>query len=129
MKFVTSFVLASAMVVAACSSGPSQTPEQRALKAANLAVWETRQTVDLNGKLFEYAVKADRKTAFIAPANSGFPYTPLELEAAARKATGCSATFHAGILEFLGGYSEKTDLRPIHSQMKSFDYWATGLAC
>ena len=76
--------------------------------------------VAYGGKTFEIAV-ADQKTfAFIAPANARFSYSPVELEAAARSATGCQAKYAAGVLAFVGGYSETADLRSIQSKAKNF---------
>lgn len=120
---------AVAGALSACSSSGSNSAEVRAQKAKYLALWDTRQTVSHAGRPFELAISADRSFAFIAPAASGFSYTPLDLEAAAKAGTGCSAKYSSGILEFLGGYSETVDLRPIQGKAKDFKYWRTDLTC
>ncbi|WP_264212073.1 hypothetical protein [Leisingera thetidis] len=122
-------IAAAAAVLSACSTGGGNSAEVRARKAANAAIWKTRQPLAHGGRPYEIAVSSDKSFAFIAPAASGFSYTPLDLEAAAKAATGCQATYGAGILALLGGYSETADLRPIQGKVTDFKYWRTDLAC
>ena len=129
-KYVVSLI-ASLAVLSAC--GPSQSPEQRAEirenKAKNAAIWKMRDTVAMNGKTYEIAVAPDRTFAFVSPARSDFAYSPVEVEAVARAQTGCKATFGAGILAYLGGYSETSDLCPIQAKVSGFNYWRADLSC
>jgi hypothetical protein len=124
-------LIATLAALSAC--GPSQSPEQRAEirenKAKNAAIWKTRDTVAVNGKTYEIAVAPDRTYAFVSPARSDFAYSPVEIEAVARAQTGCKATFGAGILAYLGGYSETADLRPIQAKVSGFNYWRADLSC
>lgn len=120
---------AVALVAAGCSSSRHNTPEVRARKAANAAIWKTRQPVDFAGKPFEVAVSKDRSFSFVAPKGSRFPYTPAEVEGVARSVTGCKAEFGAGILAFVGGFSKKADLRDLQSKYSGFNYWRVDLKC
>lgn len=125
----------AALTLSACSDssstagGADYKAEIRARKAENASIWQTRQSIAFGGKSFEVAVPDHRSFAFIAPASSGFSYTTVELEAAARSATGCQAKYAAGILSALGGYSETVDLREIQGKVKNFKYWRTDLTC
>lgn len=129
-KYVVGLI-ASLAVLSAC--GSSNSPEQRAeireRKAKNASIWQMRETVAVNGKAYEIAVAPDRTYAFVAPAKSDFAYAPVDIEAVTRAHTGCKATFGAGILAYLGGYSETADLRPIQAKVSDFNYWRADLSC
>ena len=112
--------------LAACGSAP--TPEEKAARAKNASVWSTRKAVEYNGNTYNVATNPDRTFAFVAAA-CDFPRSAKDLEAVASKASGCRADFQAGILEFLGGYSDTTDLRPIEEKISKFKYWRADLAC
>ena len=107
--------------------GGSSTPQDRQARAQNTELWQTRQAVSVAGKPFSVAVSADKSYALVAPAGSGYAYSELDVEAAARGASNCKADMAAGVLAFLGGYSDTADLRVIQSKSSNWRFWRADL--
>lgn len=103
-RFMPSLVLLASL--AACASGPTLTPEEKAQrdarKALHLAALDTASQVQVGGKTFRVSKveTGDRDDTYAFVDLISTPrvlYVP-ELEQAARLATGCDAEFAAGIL-------------------------------
>ena len=92
-------------------------------------MWNMRDTGAMNGNTYGIAVAPDRTFAFRWPARADLAYSPVEGEGVARAQTGCKGAFGAGILCYLGGYSETSDLCPIQEKVSGFNYWRADLSC
>lgn len=129
--------LALSLALTACSS-PRTTPEQREARAKNIAITQeaskNTQQVQVDGLTFD-VFRVDgmaggpwAKVTLASPASA--PHTPLQVEAAAKQATGCNAEFAAGVLAFIGGYSKSVDLTPLEAKKKPQDKgWRADLKC
>lgn len=111
------------------SSKPAPTPEQKAEQAKSDADWKTPKTIEYNGNPFEFAVDAERTVAFIAAAKDGFEYTPKDLEAIARSQTGCKGKFQPGVLAFIGGFDENSNLAIVKGKGGKKVTWSISLTC
>lgn len=116
-----------ALLVAACGSpAPKQTPEQKAASARIAAIWDQRQAVSYKGNDYDFAHNVESSVAYIMPQNPKIEYTPADLEAIARVQTGCTGTFQAGVLEFIGGFNKNSNLGIITGNMP---HWSVALKC
>ncbi|GFE50253.1 hypothetical protein So717_20060 [Roseobacter cerasinus] len=115
-QFMASSLLLA--VLAACASGPTLTPEEKARrdarKALHLAALDAAREVQVGGKTFRVAKveTGDRDDTYAFVDLISTPrvlYVP-ELEQAARLATGCDAEFAAGVLAFIRGDLNTVDI-------------------
>lgn len=63
----------------------------------------------------------------VEPVQTG--YRASDVEAAARGASGCRATFDAGVLAFVGGGVSSSDLSALSARIPNFKGWRTDLEC
>lgn len=93
--------LAAATLFSAC--GPTLNAEQRANRAANNAIWETRQTYDIDGVKLQIAIAPDREYALIWPASIGQQITIGQVERSVDRVSGCDSTFDGLLLMIARG--------------------------
>lgn len=130
MRLTLTLLVATALL-SAC--GPRQSPEQRAVRAANLAQTDaaltTAQTVNINGKAFRVAHVTERNQALVELVGSSTAYFASDVEAASRAVTGCNGTLNLGVLSTLGGIGE-ANLAELRTKVSGrFDGWSVSLSC
>lgn len=68
--------------------------------------------------------------AIVMPTDSAVkPYRAADIEAAARRVSGCSASFDGGVLEFIGTNLEAADLAGLSTKISDFKGWRANLSC
>ena len=125
MRIVMSIVLAAG-VLAACDT-PS--PEVKANRAMTEAALKTAQSVEVNGKTFRVAHVTERNQALVALTSTPEPYYTKDVVAAATAVTGCKGEFSGGVLNFLGGDINTSDLQEMSTKVKDFKGWPVALKC
>ena len=125
--------VACTVLLSACG-GPSLSPDQKAQRAINIAktdaALKTAQSVMIAGKTFRVATIADRSYALVELQGTAVPYTVADVEQAGARATGCNATFSAGVLAFVGGDIRTADLNGLRSKIRGrFNGWRVDLNC
>lgn len=132
MRFLAT-VVACTVLLSACG-GPSLSPEQKAQRAANIAkidaALKTAQNVEIAGKIFRVATINDKSYALVELQGATAPYTVADVERAGARATGCRATFAAGILAYMSGDIRTVDLNDLRSKIRGrFNGWRVDLQC
>lgn len=131
-KWVLLAGFAGIAMLAAC--GPSLSSDQKAQREYNqartAAAMKTATTHEVNGKSFRVAVIEDRTYALVDLVSKPVPYTAVDVEAAAKAATGCKAEFSAGVLAFVGGDPRTADLTELRKKISgTFNGWRVDLTC
>ncbi len=85
---------------------------------------------DDTGTEFDLKRRTDQHVAFVDRVGpSGISYRAADVEAAARKVTGCKAILEPGILAAIGGFNANTDLSYIEEKAPKLGAWTTSLKC
>ncbi len=125
-------VIAALATLAACGNS-AENRQLKETRAKNLALQaeaeKTAKTVQVAGSTFRVAVITSESYALVKRTAGTGSYTVPAVEAAARLGSGCNAEFEGGILEFLTGDLNSTDLEALSARISKFNGWRTNLSC
>ena len=95
------FALTCMTALGACMASAPDQPRQAAKPAKTSAA--AAEVIEHGVLVFE--VNAERTVAMASVKDASVKLSENQIEAAARKATGCKADFDPGVLAMLGGYT------------------------